>query len=196
MWSINSATSGGGVAEILRAMLLDARAGGIDARWLIMRADADSSASPSGSPTLGTSISGDGGPLGAAQRSAYERVLDGAGRAQRDVIGRAHVVVSHDPQTLGPGRRTQAPRRDGDLALPHQHRSAGRVMRGFAEHTLPPAQAHLVLAGPAVHTVTDDPEKAGSVRRGAGSLAGAGSPAALPGDRRVRAETSRRTPRS
>ena len=33
------------------------------------------------------------------------------------------------------------------------------VMRGFAEHTLPHAQAHLILAGPTVHTVTDDPEE-------------------------------------
>ena len=32
-------------------------------------------------------------------------------------------------------------------------------MRGFAEHTLPHAQAHLILAGPTVHTVTDDPEE-------------------------------------
>ena len=112
VWSINSTALGGGVAEILRAMLPYARAGGIDARWLIVRADADSSASPSGSPTL-HEHSGDGGPLGAVQRNAYERVLDGAGRAPRDVIGRADVVVLHDPQTLGPGRRTQAPRRDG-----------------------------------------------------------------------------------
>jgi len=33
------------------------------------------------------------------------------------------------------------------------------VMRGFVEHTLPHAQAHLILAGPTVHTVTDDPEE-------------------------------------
>ena len=32
------------------------------------------------------------------------------------------------------------------------------VMRGFAEHTLPETQAHLILAGPTVHAITDDPE--------------------------------------
>ena len=31
-------------------------------------------------------------------------------------------------------------------------------MLGFAEHTLPHTPAHLILAGPTVHTVTDDPE--------------------------------------
>ena len=35
------------------------------------------------------------------------------------------------------------------------------MMRGFAEHTLGHAQAHLILAGPTVHTVTDDPEEPG-----------------------------------
>ena len=33
------------------------------------------------------------------------------------------------------------------------------MMRGFAEHTLRHAHAHLILAGPTVHTVTDDPEE-------------------------------------
>ena len=44
---------------------------------------------------------GDSGPLGAAQRRAYERVIDDAGWALRDVIGSGDVVVLHDPQTLG-----------------------------------------------------------------------------------------------
>jgi trehalose synthase len=35
------------------------------------------------------------------------------------------------------------------------------VVRGFTEHTLPSAPAHLILAGPTVHTVTDDPEAPG-----------------------------------
>jgi len=32
------------------------------------------------------------------------------------------------------------------------------VMRGFVEHTLPHVQAHLILAGSTVHSITDDPE--------------------------------------
>ena len=34
------------------------------------------------------------------------------------------------------------------------------VMLGFAEHIAPLAEAHLILAGPAVHSVADDPEGA------------------------------------
>ena len=33
------------------------------------------------------------------------------------------------------------------------------MMRGFVEHTLPHAQAHLILAGPTVHAINDDPEE-------------------------------------
>ena len=41
VWSINSTATGGGVAEILRTMLPYAQAGGLDARWLIVRAGVD-----------------------------------------------------------------------------------------------------------------------------------------------------------
>ena len=285
VWSINSTAIGGGVAEILRTMLPYSRAGGIDARWLIVRAGADFFRVTKRIHNFLHGHLGDGGPLGAAQRSAYEGVLDGAGSALRDVIGPGDVVVLHDPQTLGlavglkrlgatviwrchigtdrpgglseaawdflwpyvqaqpdvavfsrrasvpprlpleavriivpsidpcsvknadmsselaasilaytglverPGEPSQAPafhRVDGtsrrlrhrcDVLRAGPAPRLGRdrlvvnlcrwdrikdpigVMRGFAEHTLPHAQAHLILAGPTVHTVTDDPEE-------------------------------------
>lgn len=287
VWSINSTTIGGGVAEILRTMLPYARAGGLDARWLIVRAGADFFRVTKRIHNFLHEHLGDGGSLGPAQRSAYERVLDGAGRALRDVISPRDLVVLHDPQTLGlavglkrlgatviwrchigtdrPGglseaawdflwpyvqeqpdvavfsRRASVPtrlppeavriivpsidpcsvknadmsnelaasilvytglvERPGELSqAPAFHRVDGTprrlchrcdvlrtgpaprlgrdrlvvhvcrwdrikdpigVMRGFAEHTLPHAEAHLILAGPTVHTVTDDPEESG-----------------------------------
>ena len=287
VWSINSTAIGGGVAEILRTMLPYARAGGLDARWLIVRAGADFFRVTKRIHNFLHEHLGDGGPLAAAQRSAYERVLDGAGWALRDVIGPRDIVVLHDPQTLGlavglkrlgatviwrchigtdrpgglseaawdflwpyvqeqpdvavfsrrasvparlpleavriivpsidpcsvknadmsndlaasilaytglverPGELSQAPTFNGVDGTPRRLRHRcdvlragpaprlGRdrlvvhvcrwdrikdpigVMRGFAEHTLPHAQAHLILAGPAVHTVTDDPEEPG-----------------------------------
>ena len=287
VWSINSTAIGGGVAEILRTMLPYARAGGLDARWLIVRAGADFFGVTKRIHNFLHEHPGDGGPLGAAQRSAYERVLDGAGRALRDVIGPGDVVVLHDPQTLGlavglkrlgatviwrchigtdrpgglseaawdflwpyvqeqpdvavfsrraivparlpleavriivpsidpcsvknadmsselaasilaytgiverPGEPSAAPAFHGVHGTPRRVRHRcdvlragpaprlGRdrlvvhvcrwdrikdpvgAMRGFAEHTLPHAQAHLILAGPTVHTVTDDPEEPG-----------------------------------
>ena len=286
VWSINSTAIGGGVAEILRSMLPYARAGGLDARWLIVRAGADFFRVTKRIHNYLHGQLGDGGPLGVAQRSAYERVIGEAGWALREVIGPRDVVVLHDSQTLGlaawlkrlgatviwrchigtdrpgglaeaawdflwpyvqeqpdvavfsrpasvpsrlpreavriivpsidpcsvknadmpmelaagssrtglverPGERSEAPafhRVDGTPQRVH-HRSdvlrtgpAPRlghdrlvvhvcrwdrikdpvgVMRGFAEHMLPHVPAHLILAGPTVHTVTDDPEAPG-----------------------------------
>jgi trehalose synthase len=37
VWSISSTAIGGGVAEMLRTLLPYARAGGVDARWLVVR---------------------------------------------------------------------------------------------------------------------------------------------------------------
>jgi trehalose synthase len=284
VWSISSTEIGGGVAEMLRTMLPYMRAGGVDARWLIVRGSADFFRVTKRIHNFLHGHLGDSGPLGNAERSAYERVIEDTSRALRDVIQRGDVVVLHDPQTLGlaaglkrlgatviwrchigtntPGglseaawdflwpyvqeadvvvfsRRASVPlrlprqsvrliapsidpcsvknadmsvelaaailehtglvERQGELSeAPEFHRDDGSphrvrhrcdvlragpaprlgcdqlvvhitrwdrikdpigVMRGFAEHTLPHAQAHLILAGPTVHTINDDPEE-------------------------------------
>ena len=259
------------------------RAGGLDARWLIMPGGADFFGVTKRIHNFLHGHLGDSGPLGEAERSAYERVIEGAGWGLRDVIRPGDVVVLHDPQTLGlasglkrlgatvmwrchigtdtpgglsgaawdflwqyveragrggvlaareralataaregqdhrpldrsmlgeecgdgdrawrprssstpgslaPGRAVRgtdvSPRRRSAQRLRHQcdvlrtgpaprlgcdqlvvHvcrwdriKDLVGVMRGFAEHTLPQAQAHLILAGPTVHAITDDPE--------------------------------------
>ena len=284
VWSINSTELGGGVAEMLRSMLPYTRAGGVDARWLIVRGSAEFFSVTKRIHNLLHGHVGDSGSLGDAERSVYERALEQTGWALHDVIRPGDVVVLHDPQTLGlafelkrlgatviwrchiginqlgglaetawdflwryvempdvvvfsrrgsvpwrlprqlvrliapsidpcsvknadmpmtlaaailehtglverQGEVSQAPVfQRGDLTLQRvRHRCdllrAGPaprlgldqlvvhacrwdrikdpigVMRGFAEHTLPHAQAHLILAGPTVHTVTDDPEE-------------------------------------
>ncbi|HET6950602.1 MAG TPA: hypothetical protein VFI47_09515, partial [Acidimicrobiales bacterium] len=73
--NVNSTAKGGGVAELLQTVLAYARGVGVDTRWYVIE----------GSPGFfeitkrihnhlyGTS--GDGGPLGAAERRHYESVL-------------------------------------------------------------------------------------------------------------------------
>ena len=124
LWSINSTAIGGGVAEMLRTMLPYTRAGGVDARWLVVRGSADFFCVTKRIHNFLHGHLGDGGPLGEAERGAYERVLEDAGWALRDVIRPGDVVVLHDPQTVGLVCRTQAAGRDGDLALPHRHQSS------------------------------------------------------------------------
>jgi trehalose synthase len=284
VWSISSTAIGGGVAEMLRTMLPYTRAGGVDARWLIVRGSADFFRVTKRIHNFLHGHLWDNGLLGEAERSAYERVIDDTGWALRDVIRPGDTVILHDPQTLGlafelkrlgatviwrchigtnkPGglpeaawdflwpyaqepdvmvfsrrasvpsrlprqsvrliapsidpcsvknadmpmelaagilehtglverqgelsdappfyrddlspqrvrhrcdvlRSGPAPRLGSDQLVVHVTRwdrikDPIGVMRGFVEHTLPHAQAHLILAGPTVHTINDDPEE-------------------------------------
>ena len=54
------------------------------------------------------------------------------------------------------------------------------VMHGFIEHVLDGTDAHLVLAGPVVTAVADDPEAARRAERHVGAVAGAAPPPAQP----------------
>ena len=101
IWNVNSTCAGGGVAEMLRSLVGYARGAGINCRWAVIEG------APKffkltkrihhalhGSP-------GDGTPLDAAARAAYEDTLR---RVAVDIvhqIGKGDVVILHDPQTAG-----------------------------------------------------------------------------------------------
>ncbi|MFI5004256.1 MAG: glycosyltransferase [Solirubrobacterales bacterium] len=99
--NVNSTATGGGVAEMLQTLLAYVRGAGIDARWLVIQGDPKFFAITKrihnglyGSP-------GDGGELGAAERSHYERVLRANGEELLAVIRSGDVVLIHDPQPAG-----------------------------------------------------------------------------------------------
>jgi trehalose synthase len=99
--NVNSTAIGGGVAEMLQTLLAYARGAGIDARWLVIEGDAEFFAITKrihnglyGSP-------GDGGVLGKAERSHYERVLRGNADELLALVRPGDVVLIHDPQPAG-----------------------------------------------------------------------------------------------
>jgi trehalose synthase len=101
IWMVNSTPAGGGVAELLRALLPYWRAAGLEVRWVVLRA-------PLGFFTVTKRLHnwlhgdpGDGGELGDGERRTYERVL--AATAERLVaeLRPRDLVVLHDPQTAG-----------------------------------------------------------------------------------------------
>ena len=107
VWNVNATASGGGVAEMLQALLAYSRGAGVDARWLVL----------DGTPAffgltkrlhnnLHGSL-GDGGPLGDAERTTYEDVLGQNLEQLRRHVRPGDVVLLHDPQTAGlvPGVR-------------------------------------------------------------------------------------------
>jgi len=112
--NVNSTATGGGVAEMLQTLLAYVRGAGVDARWLVIQGDADFFAITKrihnglyGSP-------GDGGELGAAERSSYEATLRRNADQLLALVRRGDVVILHDPQPAG---LAEALRRAGALVI-------------------------------------------------------------------------------
>jgi len=101
VWSVNSAASGGGVAEMLRSVLPYVRGFGIDCRWVVIGGTSDFFRITKRLHHALHGSYGDGSPLSDDERSVYEDVL----RTNTDEISALvrprDVVVLHDPQTAG-----------------------------------------------------------------------------------------------
>jgi trehalose synthase len=99
--NVNSTAAGGGVAEMLQNLLAYARGAGVDARWVVIEGDPEFFTVTKrihnhlyGSP-------GDGGPLGVAERIAYERTVQANAAELRALVRPGDIVILHDPQTVG-----------------------------------------------------------------------------------------------
>jgi trehalose synthase len=101
VWNVNATAHGGGVAEMLQALLAYARGAGVDARWLVLDADAEFFAITKrihnalhGAPLVG-------GDLGTSEHEHYARVLDRNQATLRTWVQPGDIVLLHDPQTAG-----------------------------------------------------------------------------------------------
>jgi trehalose synthase len=100
-WNVNSTAHGGGVAEMLRSLIGYARGVGIDARWVAIGGDAEFFRVTKRLHNRLHGYPGDGGPLGDAERSVYERVAGEHATLLADRLAPTDVVLLHDPQTAG-----------------------------------------------------------------------------------------------
>lgn len=66
VWNINATATGGGVAEMLQALLAYARGTGVDTRWLVLDGTPEFFRITKRIHNLLHGSPGDGGPLGAA----------------------------------------------------------------------------------------------------------------------------------
>jgi trehalose synthase len=101
VWNVNSTASGGGVAEMLQALLAYTRGAGISTRWLVLEGSRDFFTVTKRIHNLVHGSSGDGGPTGHAETAVYEQVLAGQLDELRTLIPPGDVVILHDPQTAG-----------------------------------------------------------------------------------------------
>jgi len=101
VWNVNSTSSGGGVAELLRSLLGYSRGGGVDARWLVI----------AGGPAFFDvtkrihnhlhGFDGDQVGLSHAERAIYEGTLAENAAELTPLLNHRDIVILHDPQTAG-----------------------------------------------------------------------------------------------
>ena len=108
VWNVSSTLRGGGVAEMLNALLPYARGAGIDARWVVLREPDEFFALTKRIHNNLHGFPGDGGELGAAERQLYERCLADSARHFASLVQPRDLVLLHDPQTAGLTTQAQA----------------------------------------------------------------------------------------
>src|SRR5215210_3811425 len=111
VWNVNSTSKGGGVVELLIPLLGYARGAGVDARWAVIDGDPDFFRVTKRLHNHLHGFEGDGGPLGEAERKAYEDALEENAQWLAEQVKENDVVILHDPQTaglVGPMKRTCA----------------------------------------------------------------------------------------
>jgi trehalose synthase len=101
LWHVNSTSRGGGVAEMLAALLPYALGLGLDARWMVIRGDPAFFKVTKRIHNLLHGAEGDGGPLDDEARAAYEKALEPNADELRRTVKENDFVVLHDPQTAG-----------------------------------------------------------------------------------------------
>jgi trehalose synthase len=99
VWVVNSTAAGGGVAEMLRALVPYVKGAGVNARWAVVAGDDDFFRVTKRLHNLLHGHAGDGLGLGARERTTYERMLAADAAALAAAVRPGDVVVLHDPQT-------------------------------------------------------------------------------------------------
>ncbi len=100
-WNVNSTAQGGGVAEMLRSLIGYTCGAGLDARWVTITGDAEFFRITKRLHNQLHGHDGDGGPLGEAERTAYERCCAANAELMAEQLRPTDVVLLHDPQTAG-----------------------------------------------------------------------------------------------
>ncbi|HSR94415.1 MAG TPA: glycosyltransferase [Solirubrobacterales bacterium] len=101
IWNVNSTSAGGGVAEMLWSWVGLSRGVGVDMRWLTIAGSADFFALTKRLHNYLHGELGDGGELGDAERSTFERVSRENAESVVARLGPEDVAILHDPQTAG-----------------------------------------------------------------------------------------------
>ena len=101
LWNVNSTPRGGGVAELLAALIPYDRGAGVDERWLVIEGSPEFFAITKKIHTLLHGVAPDGSEITPVERRAYEQAMARNSAALLDQVKPGDVVLLHDPQTAG-----------------------------------------------------------------------------------------------
>ena len=101
VWNVNATATGGGVAEMLQALLAYGRGAQVDTRWLVIDGTPEFFRLTKRVHNHLHGVPGDGGPLNAGQREIYESVLADNLVELKSRVRAGDIVLLHDPQTAG-----------------------------------------------------------------------------------------------
>ena len=101
VWMVNSTARGGGVAEMLNALLPYVRGAGVDTRWVVIEGEPAFFRVTKRIHNHLHGAMGDAAVLGGEDRRVYDSLTHERGAELAERIGPRDVVVLHDPQTAG-----------------------------------------------------------------------------------------------
>jgi trehalose synthase len=104
IWTFSSTATGGGVAEMLQALVGYTKDLAVDTRWLVIGGDPEFFRITKRVHNRIHGEPGDGGALGAAERAHIEEVLAANADSVADEVKPGDLVLLHDPQTAGMAR--------------------------------------------------------------------------------------------
>jgi len=118
MWHVNTTLAGGGVAEMLGAMLPYLVGGGIECRWVVVTGEDDFLDVTKRLHNFLHGFPGDGGELGEREARIYAHTLEANAERLLPQVRAGDVVFVHDPQTAG---LIPALKRKGAVVVWHCH---------------------------------------------------------------------------
>jgi trehalose synthase len=101
VWNVNSTARGGGVAEMLAALIPYERGSGIDARWVVIEGDDAFFSLTKRIHGLLHGVDSEVSVLSQEDRVEYERTLAENASSLTQMVRPGDLVILHDPQTAG-----------------------------------------------------------------------------------------------
>jgi trehalose synthase len=101
LWNVNSTARGGGVAEMLAALIPYERGAGIDERWAVIQGSPEFFKTTKKIHSLLHGVEPDDGPLDNEDRRRYEEATAINAAALEEILHEGDVAILHDPQTAG-----------------------------------------------------------------------------------------------